>query len=48
MNKLGRPEDLRGTPFHKVLTLGVIVFMARDASKLMTETELVEDGHTLY
>jgi NAD(P)-dependent dehydrogenase (short-subunit alcohol dehydrogenase family) len=49
MGKLGEPEDLRGIPLHVKLISGAIVFMASDASKFMTGTELVVDGgYTLY
>jgi NAD(P)-dependent dehydrogenase (short-subunit alcohol dehydrogenase family) len=50
MNRLGEPEDLRGIPAISLkLISGAIVFMASDASKFMTGTELVVDGgYTLY
>lgn len=49
MGKLGEPEDLRGIPRYVKLISGAIVFMASDASKFMTGTELVVDGgYTLY
>lgn len=49
MNRLGQPEELRGIPLQSLLTSGAIVFMASDASKFMTGTELVVDGgYTLY